>query len=164
MPTTVKPSTFLPGGITSLNNKDLALAPPYIFVIILCCLILIIIILILIRECLKNRGVLKNCCEQRGNGIQCLGCQECCVACAETCDCCHTTSIESCLDACCPKRGSIEFADLITCEACCYGEGCACCGTVCVCAPKDTETVNCLCCGCKQQYPQQYPQPLINDR
>jgi len=49
--------------------------------------------------------MLQDCCNYKGTGIQCLGCQECCASCAETCDCCGTTSIESCLDACCPKRG-----------------------------------------------------------
>jgi hypothetical protein len=49
--------------------------------------------------------MLRDCCNYKGTGIQCLGCQECCASCAETCDCCGTTSIESCLDACCPKRG-----------------------------------------------------------
>lgn len=48
--------------------------------------------------------MLRDCCNLKGSGIQCLGCQECCASCAETCDCCGTASVESCLDACCPKR------------------------------------------------------------
>ena len=46
-------TTFLPGGISSLSNKDLALAPPYIFVILLGCLIVILVIIVFIREILK---------------------------------------------------------------------------------------------------------------
>jgi hypothetical protein len=53
----------------------------------------------------KARGVLQNCCNIKGGAMQCLSCQECCAACAETCDCCGSTSMESCFDACCPKRG-----------------------------------------------------------
>jgi len=136
------------------------LIPPYIFVIILCCLIFLLIVVIVIREILKSRGMLRDCCTCGGAGVQCSGCQECCASCAETCDCCGTTSIESCLDACCPKRGSIEFADIITCEACCSGQCCECGGTVCVCAPTDVSTVNCLCCACEQRY----PQPDMTDR
>ncbi|CAF1538381.1 unnamed protein product [Rotaria magnacalcarata] len=154
MSSTVQPTTFLPGGISSIYNTNLQLAPPYIFVIILCCLIFLLILLILIREILKSRGMLRDCCNYKGSGVQCLGCQECCAACAETCDCCRTTSIESCLDACCPKRGSMDFADVITCEACCNGQCCTCCGTNCICAPTDNN-VNCLCCACEQTYPNQ---------
>ena len=36
-----------------------------------------------------------------------------------------------------------------------------CGGTACICAPTDVSTVNCLCCSCEQQYPQQ---PLYNNR
>ncbi|CAF0803348.1 unnamed protein product [Rotaria sordida] len=153
MSSTVQPSTFLPGGISSLYNNNLTLAPPYIFVIILGCLIFILIVLIIIREILKSRGILKDCCNwQETGGIQCLGCQECCASCAETCDCCQTTSIESCFDACCPKRGSLEFADIITCEACCGERYCGeCCGANCICAPTDVSNVNCLCCAIEQQ-------------
>ncbi|CAF0976639.1 unnamed protein product [Adineta ricciae] len=153
MSTTGLPATILPGGYNYYSQRTVTLAPPYIFIIILGCVIIILIILIFIREILKSRGVLQNCCNYKGSGIQCLGCQECCLACAETCDCCRTTSIESCLDACCPKRGSIEFADIITCEACCSGQCCSCGDTVCVCAPPDVRTVNCLCCACESQYP-----------
>ncbi len=46
-----------------------------------------------------------DCCNFKGGAIHCMNCQECCAACAETCNCCGTTSIESCFDACCPKRG-----------------------------------------------------------
>ena len=46
-------TTFLPGGISSLSNKNLALAPPYIFVILLGCLIVILVIIVFIREILK---------------------------------------------------------------------------------------------------------------
>ncbi|CAF1150752.1 unnamed protein product [Rotaria sordida] len=152
MSTNVKASTFLPGGIASGNQ--LALAPPYIFVITISGLILVLIIVIIIREILKSRGMLRDCCNCNISGIRCLGCQECCIGCAQACDCCSTTSIESCLDACCPKRGSIEFADIITCEACCSGQCCSCGNTVCVCAPTDVSNVNCLCCACEQRYPQ----------
>ncbi|CAF0922778.1 unnamed protein product [Rotaria sp. Silwood1] len=141
MSSTVQSNTFLPGGIGSLYNNNLALAPPYIFVIILGSLIFILIVIIIIREILTSRGILKDCCNFQGAGVQCLGCQECCASCAETCDCCHTTSIESCFDACCPKRGSLEFADIITCEACCGGKGCNCCGFDCVCAPTDVNII-----------------------
>ncbi|CAF4617256.1 unnamed protein product [Rotaria sp. Silwood1] len=154
MSTDIKFSTFRPGGINI--SKQLTLELPYIFVIIIGSIILIFIILLFIREILKSRGILKDCCNCNINCIQCLSCQECCVSCAEACDCCGTTTIESCLDACCPKRGSIEFADIITCEACCSGQCCSCGNTVCVCAPTDVSNVNCLCCACEQQYPQQH--------
>ncbi|CAF0768814.1 unnamed protein product [Didymodactylos carnosus] len=67
------------------------------------------------------RGLTQNCCACDEN---CCACGECCLACAETCNCCNTTSVESCLDACCPKRGKVDFADIITCEACCTGQCC----------------------------------------
>ncbi|CAF0837949.1 unnamed protein product [Didymodactylos carnosus] len=88
----------------------------------------------------------------------CCACGECCLACAETCNCCNTTSVESCLDACCPKRGNVDFADIITCEACCSGQCCEvsrlfCGGTACICAPTDVSNVNCLCCAFEQERP-----------
>ncbi|CAF4413746.1 unnamed protein product, partial [Adineta steineri] len=110
-----------PGGYVT---KDFNLQSPYIFVIVLSSVILLLIIIIIIREMLKSRGMFQDCCSWKGSCCECITCQECCVSCAETCDCCNTTSIESCLDACCPKRGSIEFADIITCEACCSGQCC----------------------------------------
>ncbi|CAF2560537.1 unnamed protein product [Rotaria sp. Silwood2] len=153
MSTNVKVCTFCPSGSTWGNWEPIE--SPYVFVIILGSIILIFIIIILIREILKSRGVLRDCCNCNISDIRCLGCQECCAGCAEACDCCGTTSIESCLDACCPKRGSIEFADIITCEACCSGQCCSCGNITCVCAPTDVSHVNCLCCACEQQYPQQ---------
>ncbi len=64
-----------------------------------------VFILLMIFYFLKSRGILHDCCNYKEDGIRCLTFQECCIACAQTCDCCGITSIESCFNACCPKRG-----------------------------------------------------------
>lgn len=124
-------STFVPGGVAS--HGQLPLDSPYLFVIGLAGAILLLLLTLLIRElCVGQRFQ----CRCDGPGYASF--DDFGASCAEACDCCQRTSIDSCLYACCPKRGvslsgrvdsarrpsslffqSLDAADLLTCAICC---------------------------------------------
>lgn len=102
----LRDSTFVPGGIAF--QSKLPLDSPYLFVIILSSVLLVLLLILFIRELCKVfpcENSTESCCSCKCDRTRYSSFDDCCGSCAQALDCCERTSLDSCLDSCCPKRG-----------------------------------------------------------
>ncbi|XP_067930438.1 keratin-associated protein 5-4-like [Watersipora subatra] len=110
----------------------------------------VIATILMIRQCVLAKGL---CGECRFNCCQGSCGQWCVEACHASCDC-KSPTVTGCLDAICPQRRHMNFADAIMCRCCveecgCCEDGCQCGDCNCNMGNCDCESINCLCCECK---------------
>ncbi|KAF6039289.1 ALDOA [Bugula neritina] len=108
---------------------------------------LVIALILVIRQCVLAKGL---CGECRFNCCEGSFSQWCFESCQASCDC-KSPSVTGCLDAVCPQRQNVNFADAMMCR-CCLDRCCDSdqegleCGD-CKCDMKcDCDNINCLCC------------------